>query len=79
MSTATITSKGQITIPKEIRELLDLHNGDRISFIVHESGEVRFVPATRDITALKGIVSKPRQSVTVEDMKATIKSRGSKG
>ncbi|WP_390889297.1 AbrB/MazE/SpoVT family DNA-binding domain-containing protein [Leptodesmis sichuanensis] len=34
MLTSTITSKGQITIPKAIRDLLNLHPGDRIDFIV---------------------------------------------
>ena len=78
MSAATITSKGQITIPKDIRALLDLHSGDKINFIVQESGEVRFLPATQDISTLKGIISKPQKAVTVEEMKATIKARGNR-
>ena len=78
MSAATITSKGQITIPKDIRALLDLHTGDRINFIVEESGEVRFLPATQEISTLKGIIAKPKKAVTVEEMKATIKARESR-
>ena len=78
MSAATITSKGQITIPKDIRALLDLHSGDKINFIAEESGEVRFLPATQDISTLKGIISKPQKAVTVEEMKTTIKARGSR-
>lgn len=77
MSAATITSKGQITIPKDIRALLDLHSGDKINFLVNESGEVRFVPVTQNVCTLKGIVSKPKKAVSIEDMKATIKARGS--
>ena len=76
MSTATITSKGQITIPRDIRSLLDLHSGDKINFIVEESGEVHFVPVTRDISTLKGIVARPEKTVSIEEMKATVKSRG---
>lgn len=79
MAAATITSKGQITIPKHIRSLLDLHSGDKINFIVEDSGEVRFVPATQDITTLKGIVAKPKKAVSIEQMNATIKARGSRG
>ena len=75
MSAATITSKGQITIPKEIRALLDLHSGDKIKFIVEDTGEVRFLPATQEISTLKGIIAKPKKAVTVDDMKATIKTR----
>jgi len=75
MSAATITSKGQITIPKDIRALLDLHSGDKINFIVEESGEVRFLPATQDVRTLKGIIAKPKKAVSVEQMKASIKAR----
>jgi len=78
MTAATVTSKGQITIPKDIRALLDLHSGDKINFIVGESGEVRFVPVTRNVSSLKGIVAKPDRAVSVDDMKATIKARGGK-
>jgi len=77
MSAATITSKGQITIPKEIRALLGLHSGDRINFIVDESGEVRFVPVTRDVRALKGMIRTPKKPVELEEMAATIKKRAS--
>ncbi|SOD22719.1 looped-hinge helix DNA binding domain-containing protein, AbrB family [Nitrosomonas ureae] len=47
MSTAKITSKGQITIPIEIRTLLDLQNGDKVNFIVSDSGQVNFIPVTK--------------------------------
>ncbi|MCU7937443.1 MAG: AbrB/MazE/SpoVT family DNA-binding domain-containing protein [Candidatus Thiodiazotropha sp. (ex Dulcina madagascariensis)] len=76
MSAATITSKGQITIPKEIRDSLDLHTGDKINFIIDDQGKVSFVPATRNVTTLKGIVTKPDKPVSIEDMKATVRARG---
>ncbi len=44
MSAATITSKGQITIPKDIRALLDLNTGDKVSFVVDDRGLVNLVP-----------------------------------
>ena len=73
MSAATVTSKGQITIPKEIRAMLDLHSGDKVNFIVDESGGVRFVPLTGDVKSLKGIVPRPEKPVSVQDMKSTIR------
>jgi AbrB family looped-hinge helix DNA binding protein len=76
MATATVTSKGQVTIPKEIRELLGLDSGDRINFVIEDDGRVTFRPATKDIRSLKGIVPKPDKPVTVEDMNATIRDRG---
>lgn len=78
MSTATITSKGQITIPKEIRALFDLQSGDKISFISTENGNVRFIPIKKNITSLKGIVPKPKKPVSIKDMHKTIKEMGSK-
>ena len=76
MSVATITSKGQITIPRDIRALLKLHAGDKINFIALESGEVRFVPIIQDVSTLKGIVPRPKKAVSIEDMKSTVKARG---
>jgi antitoxin PrlF len=40
VATATLTSKGQMTVPKEIRELLDLHPGDRVELIPDNEGRV---------------------------------------
>lgn len=77
MSTATVTTKGQITIPKDIRDALHLESGDRISFIL-EDGRVVFIPATKDIRTLKGRVPKPKRSVSLDDMQAAIRSRGGK-
>ena len=76
MATATVTSKGQVTIPKQIRELLGLGSGDRINFVIEDDGRVTFRPATKDIRSLKGIVHKPGKPVSVEDMNATIRDRG---
>jgi antitoxin PrlF len=73
MSKATVTSRGRITIPREIRGKLNLHPGDKIIFVTDEKGKAYFLPATKSITALKGIVPKPDKLVTVEEMKATVK------
>ncbi len=65
---ATITSKGQVTVPKKVREQLHLSPGDKIEFLVEENGTVRVVPVTAKVTQLKGMVPKPRRVVSVEDM-----------
>jgi len=56
MSTATITSKGQITIPKPVRERLKVKPGDRVEFVEMENGVFQLVASTRDVRSLKGIV-----------------------
>ncbi len=69
---ATLTSKGQITIPKPIRDRLHLQPGDRVEFFLTEDGRVEFVPATASLTSLKGMLPKPKKRVTLEDMKKAI-------
>ncbi len=65
---ATITSKGQVTVPKKVREKLHLKPGDKIEFLVDENGTVRVVPVTAKVTQLKGMVPKPRHVVSLEEM-----------
>jgi len=76
MTTATLTGKGQITIPIEVRQALRLDAGDRVEFVEVEPGRFEIVPATQSITALKGMFGKPRRRVSVEEMNAAIAKRG---
>jgi AbrB family looped-hinge helix DNA binding protein len=78
MTTATVTSKGQITLPMEIRRTLGLETGDRVEFVEIAPGEFLLKAATHDVRALKGILRKPSQPVSVEDMNAAIRKRASK-
>lgn len=75
MATATVTSKGQITLPKSVRDRLGIGAGDRLEFFESEQGFM-VVPATRSITALKGLVPRQKQPVTIEDMNRTIAKQG---
>lgn len=73
MTTAKITSKGQVTIPRTIREHLHVTEGDRIDFRVDENGEVRLASVTRSARDLFGILHRPgRKPVSVEEMNAAI-------
>jgi AbrB family looped-hinge helix DNA binding protein len=79
MTTATLTSKGQITIPVEVREALGVDAGDRVEFVEVAPGRYEFMAATRSVTALKGMFGKPRKAVSVEEMNAVIARRGAGG
>jgi len=70
MAVATLTSKGQITIPHEIRGRLRLKAGDRIEFRVEEGGSVTLLPLARRMEEVFGILSghAGRKSVPVEKM-----------
>jgi len=73
MSTAVLTSKGQTTIPKDVRRHLGLEPGDRIEFVLTEDKTVLLKPATRAVTDLKGMLPKPPKPVTIEAMNAAIR------
>ena len=69
---ATVTSKGQITIPKPIREHLKVKAGDRVKLFVHPDGRVVILP-TVPVTALRGIVKSRRdRPPTIEEMDAAV-------
>jgi antitoxin PrlF len=76
MSVATLTTKGQVTIPKDIRELLRLHSGDKIEFFVKPNGEATIRPMSNTVDdvfcKLKNTNQKP---VSVEEMNQAIKNR----
>ncbi|WP_124950173.1 AbrB/MazE/SpoVT family DNA-binding domain-containing protein [Sulfuriferula thiophila] len=76
MTTATITSKGQITIPATVRNALGLHTGDRIEFVEVDNGQFAIIAATSPVTALKGLIRKPEQAVSIEQMNAVIAQYG---
>lgn len=78
MSTSTVTSKGQTTIPKDIRKRLNLHPGDRLEFVIDEDGRVLVLPASIDASELAGMLKPPAQQVTVENMNRAIRKRGGK-
>jgi antitoxin PrlF len=77
MTTATLTSKGQITIPARVRQLLGVTTGDRVEFLEVAPGRFELIAATRPVTALKGMFGTPSRVMTVDEMNAVIVARGS--
>ena len=76
MASATLTSKGQVTIPKTVRESLQLHTGDKIEFVITENRDVILRPITKKVDDVFGRLHQPgRQSVSVEDMNAGIRQK----
>nr|WP_294556707.1 AbrB/MazE/SpoVT family DNA-binding domain-containing protein [uncultured Rhodopila sp.] len=66
---SAVTSKGQTTIPKAIRDHLGLHPGDRVKFFLHPDGSVVLLPKL-PVTALRGIVKAAPRAVTTDEMTA---------
>jgi len=79
MATATLSSKGQITIPLLVRQKLGLRAGDRGEFVELAPGQYALKAAMEDARSLKGMIRKPARarSVSIGAMQAAIKRRGS--
>jgi len=76
MPAATLSSKGQVVIPKVIRERLGLHPGDTLDFLVQESGDVLIRPAVVDVRSLRGMLHRPgMRPVSIEEMNRAIRER----
>lgn len=78
MTTAILSSKGQITIPAAVRSGLGIETGDRVEFVEVSPGHYELVAATLPVTALKGLVSRPEGSVSVDDMNVAVRRRAAK-
>lgn len=76
MITATVTTKGQITIPVAVRDALGVVPGDRVQFVEIEPGRYEFIAATHSVADLKGMFGKSRKRVSIEEMNAAIAARG---
>jgi AbrB family looped-hinge helix DNA binding protein len=68
---AKSSSKGQITVPAEVRDLIGLKPGGRVQFRTHADGRVEIVAKKRSIKGLKGLFAKPQKPVDVDKAIAT--------
>jgi AbrB family looped-hinge helix DNA binding protein len=74
---STVSEKGQLVIPREIRKALDVQRGDKLAWIVEDDGTIRVSVAKGDLMALKGRIKSGGRSVTVEEMDEAIKAGAS--
>jgi AbrB family looped-hinge helix DNA binding protein len=74
MPIGTVTTKGQITIPKEVRDRLGLSAGSRVNFVFDRKGGLTLKPVKTDIRSLRGIIKSPLgRPVTIEEMNEAIR------
>ena len=73
MPTATVTTRGQVTIPKSVRDLLHIEAGDQVDFVVTDDGDVLVRGVSLDVRELRGMLKRGRRrGVTVDEMNAAI-------
>ncbi len=77
MATATLTSKGQLTLPKVLRDELNLKPGDKVDFVRDSAGSYRLKPANTDVRELSGFLSHLYKGppVSIEEMNEGIARR----
>ena len=74
MPTATVTSKGQITLPKKVRDHLRVQAGDAVDFVIGADGDVRVRPGHTHVSTLRGLLHRRgRRPVSVERMNDVIR------
>lgn len=72
----TLSSKGQVTLPKEMREALNLRPGDQIVYSIID-GEVVLTPKNVDFNDLAGLLGKPpRGRATLEEIDESVLKAG---
>jgi len=79
MPSSTLTSKGQVTIPKTIRDRLELHEGDTLEFSLDEAGRI-VVRLEKTMGGICGVLKEfaPGKPVSVEAMKEAIRERAAR-
>ena len=73
MVQARLTGKGQVTIPKKIRDYLQIDTGSKIDFVIDENGEVKVISLNVPVENLSGILHRPGiKAASLEDMEQAI-------
>ena len=78
MPTATLSSKGQLTVPAAVRAAMGLDTGSRVEFIDQGDGRFSIIAATSPVTSLKGMLAKPARPVSIEQMNGAIAEQASR-
>jgi antitoxin PrlF len=73
MPTATVTSKGQITIPIEVRTALGLDAGDKVDFFEIEKGQYTMIPRTGSIMEMRGCLAYDGPGISIEEMDRAVR------
>ena len=74
MHLGSLSSKGQTTIPIEIREILGLQSGDKLEFFT-DGSRITIIPINKSIEELRGFLNKPSKSFSLEEMDEAIRKR----
>ena len=71
---STVSEKGQLVIPRDIRQALGVQRGDKVAWVMDDDGSIRVTLAKGDLMALKGRIKSGGRTVSIEEMDAAIKA-----
>ena len=74
MPRATVTSKGQVTIPIEVRKRLGIHEGSSVDFVPRADGSFEFVATTGSIKDIRGMFTRPGPAASLAEMDEAIET-----
>jgi len=69
---ATLTAKGQVTMPKPIRDKCHLNTGDKLDFLLRDDGIIEVVPIKQSASRLEGMLPRPSRALTLDEMEQAI-------
>lgn len=69
---ATVTAKGQVTLPAEARRRLGIRPGSKLAFVVIDEERLEIIPMADSIDTLKGMLPKPETPLSLEDIQEAI-------
>lgn len=78
MAVATVTSKGQVTLPAETRRRLGIRAGTRLEFVVKDDDRLEVVRVGGSVRDLKGLLPRPERALSLDEMEEAI-ARGARG
>jgi len=74
---STVSEKGRLVIPKDIRQALDVQRGDKLTWVMEDDGTIRVTVARGDLMALKGSIKSAGRSISTEEMDEAVKAGAS--
>jgi len=71
---ATVTAKGQVTLPVEARRRLGITPGTKLEFLVTEDGRLEVIPRSGSVRRLKGMLPRPERPLSIEEMQRAVET-----
>jgi len=69
---ATVTSKGQVTLPAEARRRLGIRPGSKLEIIIKNNDRMEVIVRSGSIRDLKGVVPRPGKTLSIDEMKKAV-------